>query len=226
MINNQDVSLPLRRAGGTKPQKCLTTCVRIQHIQLVPEQSEVEVMVYMDDSITGGEWIIKPESQKSASALVARAVWFTPKQGQFPVRILNLGNDRVNLHRGMRLAFAEEMNRNNANIAAISQAEGTPKATETQDLLNTLWEMVDGNDNMSASDKNKLYHLLVTYKDVFAKTKLILVEPVKHSTRYTLHLYTRRIAPAQREETTKLLQDMFSKKVIQFNHPLVHGHHL
>ena len=226
MINNQDVSLPLRRAGDTKPQKCLTTCVRIQHVQLVPEQSEVEVMVYMDDSITGGEWIIKPESQKSASALVARAVWFTPKQGQFPVRILNLGNDRVNLHRGMRLAFAEEMNRNNANIAAISQAEGTPKATETQDLLNTLWEMVDGNDNMSASDKNKLYHLLVTYKDVFAKTKLILVEPVKHNTRYTLHLYTRRIAPAQREETTKLLQDMFSKKVIQFNHPLVHGHHL
>ena len=71
--------------------------VRIQYTQHIPAQSEVEVMAQVDDFITGGDWIIEPDPQRPLPVIVARSV-VTPRQGQFPVRILNLGDDNIDLH--------------------------------------------------------------------------------------------------------------------------------
>jgi len=76
MLTNWNVSLPLRRDDActetdTGPS---TAHVKIHYTQQIPAQSKVEVMAQVDDFISGGEWIIEPDSQKSLSVMVARSV--------------------------------------------------------------------------------------------------------------------------------------------------------
>ena len=78
-------------------------------------------MAQVDDAITGGDWIIELVPQRPLPVIVARSV-VTPRQGQFPVRILNLGDDNIDLHRGTRLAKAEQLDQNDVTITAIAQA--------------------------------------------------------------------------------------------------------
>ena len=74
---------------------------------------------------------------------------------------------------------------------------------------------------MGELDKNKLYHLLVAYRDVFAadKTDFGRTNQIQHQTETggasPVRQQSRRIAPTQREETTKMLQDMLNKQIVQ-----------
>ena len=65
-------------------------------------------MVQLDDHISGDEWIIEQDPKRPLPVMVARAV-ITLQQGQFPVRILNLGDDNINLYQGTKLAVAERL---------------------------------------------------------------------------------------------------------------------
>ena len=102
--------------------------------------------------------------------------------------------------------------REEATVGAIGPPEGPS---------NQLWEMVQSNDNMGELDKNKLYHLLVAYSDVFAanKTDFGRTNQIQHKIETgeasPIRQRSRRIPPAQREETTKMLQDMLNKQIIQ-----------
>jgi len=170
-------------------------------------------MVQVDDFISGGKWTIGPDSQKPLSVMVARSV-VIPRQGQFPVRILNLGDENVNLHQ-------ERLKQDKMAIKTILIAEGASSTEDVDNLLNHLWETVQSNDTMSELDKNKMYYLLSTYKDVFAadKTDFGRTNQILHRIETggapPIWQRSRCIAPAQREETTKMLQDMISKQIIQ-----------
>ena len=219
MLPKHNVSLPLRRAKATSTPSIAS--VRIQQTQHVPAQSEVEIMAQVDDFISGGEWIIEQDPQKPLSVMVARAV-VTPMHGKFPIRILNLGDDSVDLHQGMKLAVAERLDQDSVAIKTVSPAAGGTSSTEdTNGLLSYLWETVEGNDTMGELDKNKLYHLLVAYRDVFAadKTDFGRTNQIQHQIETggasPVRQRSRRIAPTQREETTKMLQDMLNKQIIQ-----------
>ena len=222
MLPKHNVSLPLRRADATDMRSTSSAAsVRIQHTQTIPAQSEVEVMAQTDDLVSGGEWIIEQDLWKPLSVMVARAV-VTPVKGQFPIRILNLGDDSVNLHQGMKLAIAEQLDHDGVAIKTVSPtAGGTSDTKDTNSFVNDLWETVDDNDTMSELDKNKLYHLLVAYRDVFAtdRTDFGRTNRIQHRIATggatPVRQRSRRIAPAQREETTKMLQDMLNKQVIQ-----------
>ena len=169
MLPKHNVSLLLRRAKATSTPSIAS--VRIQQTQHVPAHSEVEVMAQVDDFISGGEWIIEQDPQKPLSVIVARAV-VTPMHGKFPIRILNLGDDSVDLHQGIKLAVAERLDRDSVAIKIVSPAAGGTSSTEdTNGFLSYLWETVEGNDTMGELDKNKLYHLLVAYRDVFTADK-------------------------------------------------------
>ena len=219
MLPKHSVSLPLRRAKATSTPSIAS--VRIQQTQHVPAQSEVEIMAQVDDFISGGEWIIEQDPQKPLSVMVARAV-VTPMHGKFPIRILNLGDDSVDLHQGMKLAVAERLDQDSVAIKTVSPAAGgTSRTEDTNGLLSYLWETVEGNDTMGELDKNKFYHLLVAYRDVFAadKTDFGRTNQIQHQIETggasPVRQRSRRIAPTQREETTKMLQDMLNKQIIQ-----------
>ena len=80
--------------------------------------------------------------------------------------------------------------------------------------------MVQNNDTIGELGKNKLYHLLAAYSNVFAvgKTDFGRTNQIQLKIKtgaLPIRQRSRRIPPAQREETTKILQDMLSKQIIQ-----------
>ena len=93
---------------------------------------------------------------------------------------MNLGDDNIDIHQGTRLATAELLDPDDVTIQTIAQAGHSTSSTEGPS--NQLWEMVQSNDNMGELDKNKLYHLLVAYSDVFAadKTDLGRTNQIQH----------------------------------------------
>ena len=133
-LPRHDVSLLLERTDASCTVGHLSTAnVRIQHTQHIPARSEIEVMAQVDDFISGGEWIIEQDPQRPLPVMVARAV-ITPQQGQFPVRILNLGDEGISLHQGTKLAVAERLDQDCVGIKAVSSAEYIPN---TEDTLTT-----------------------------------------------------------------------------------------
>ena len=213
-LPRHDVSLLLERTDASCTVGHLSTAnVRIQHTQHIPARSDIEVMGQVEDFISGGEWIIEQDPQRPLPVMVARAV-ITPQQEQFPVRILNLGDEGISLHQGTKLTVAERLDWDCVGIKAVSSAECIPNTEDTDG---------QSNDTMGELDKNKLYHLLVAYRDVFAadKSDFGRTNHIQHTIETDgaspVHQRSRRIAPAQQEETTKLLQDMLSKKIIQLS---------
>ena len=137
---------------------------------------------------------------------------------------MNVGNDAVTIHQGTIMAVAEQLDGNhNVAIKTVQHEKEVTKSMDpdTNSLLDYLWETVDNNDSMGELEKNKLYHLLVLYSDVFAsdKTDFGRTNRIEHRIETEgaapIRQRSRRIAPAQRAETTKLLEQMLQKKVIQ-----------
>ena len=109
--------------------------------------------------------------------MVARAV-VSPNRGEIPIRVMNVGNDAITMHRDTIMAVAEQLDGNHnvaikTEIKTVQHEKEVTKSIDpdTNSLLDYLWETVDNNDNMGELEKNQLYHLLVLYSDVFASDK-------------------------------------------------------
>ena len=80
--------------------------------------------------------------------------------------------------------------------------------------------MVQNNDTIGELGKNKLYHLLAAYSDVFAagKTDFGWTNQIQHKIKIggalPIRQKSRQIPPVEWEETTKMLQEMLSKQII------------
>ena len=84
-----------------------------------------------------------------------------------------------------------------------------------------LWDRVEGNESLDPTQKECLYQLLLSYKDIFAqnKTDFGRTSKIKHSINTgdaaPIRQPVRRVPPARREELKKLLDSMLEKGVIQ-----------
>ena len=164
--------MPLSRHGAeVQSYPCMS--VRLQETRCIPRQSEIEVVAQVDHPITGGNWIIEQDPKKSLPVMVARTV-VSPNRGEIPIRVMNVGNDDITMHRDTIVAVAEQLDGNhNVAIKTVQHEKEVTKSMDpdTISLLDYLWETVDNNDNMGELEKNQLYHLLVLYSDVFASDK-------------------------------------------------------
>ena len=88
-------------------------------------------------------------------------------------------------------------------------------------MRDALWSAVEANKDLKESEKEQLYHLLLAYKDTFAHNQADLgrTDRVQHEVRtdyaYPIRQRVLRTAPAQREETRKLIEEMLHKDIIQ-----------
>ena len=114
---------------------------------------------------------------------------------------------------------------NEADIEVISNIrtqDSSPQVISTpKELRDALWSAVEANKDLKESEKEQLYHLLLAYKDTFAHNQADLgrTDRVQHEVRtddaYPIRQRVRRTAPAQREETRKLIEEMLHKDIIQ-----------
>lgn len=188
----------------------------------IPPRSEIEVMAAGCGDVSSGVWIVEPTTNGKLPVLVAQAV-ATPRNGCIPVRLLNLSSTSTKVSKGTTVGIIQAANE--ADIEVISNVrtqDSSPQVTSTpKELRDALWSAVEANKDLKESEKEQLYHLLLAYKDTFAHNQADLgrTDRVQHEVRtddaYPIRQRVRRTAPAQREETRKLIEEMLHKDIIQ-----------
>ncbi len=158
---------------------------------------------------------------KKSSLVTARAV-VQPKLNAVPVRILNLTEEPVVVHRDTKLAELEKLEE--TMVAGIEPTtNASPQSScVTDQKRQLLWGLVEGADaELSSEEKETFFHLLLEYADVFAESD----EDLGHTDMLEHSIYTgdsppvrkrvRRIPPHRKEELHQLLQGMLDREVVQ-----------
>ena len=219
-LNNGKIVISL--SGSDTVGKSPRMVVNLLQSVHIPPQSEIEVMAAGCGDVSSGVWIVEPTTNGKLPVLVARAV-ATPRNGCIPVRLLNLSSTSTKVSKGTTVGIIQAANE--ADIEVISNIrtqDSSPQVTSTpKELRDALWSAVEANKDLKESEKEQLYHLLLAYKDTFAHNQADLgrTDRVQHEVRtddaYPIRQRVRRTAPAQREETRKLIEEMLHKDIIQ-----------
>ena len=219
-LNNGKIVISL--SGSDTVGKSPRMVVNLLQSVHIPPRSEIEVMAAGCGDVSSGVWIVEPTTNGKLPVLVARAV-ATPRNGCIPVRLLNLSSTSTKVSKGTTVGIIQAANE--ADIEVISNVrtqDSSLQVTSTpKELRDALWSAVEANKDLKESEKEQLYHLLLAYKDTFAHNQADLgrTDRVQHEVRtddaYPIRQRVRRTAPAQREETRKLIEEMLHKDIIQ-----------
>ena len=186
----------------------------------MPPLSEMEVMgrVVQLSLVSTTAWLVEPEEESKRSPIIVVRAMVIPDEGRFPVRLLNPRNEPVNLRKGDQIAVMEPLPVDIANVVAVVDDATVPRADREQ----VLWQMVSkSEDKLSNREKEQLFSVLVEFADIFAveRDELGRTGKIKHEintgTATPTRQHVRRIPPARRTETSKLIKDMLKKEVIR-----------
>ena len=211
--------------GVTLKLNCTTGVSQIAHVSItlsdslqVPACSEVEVMADVPDAVSGGTWIIEGTSSSRPALLVARML-VTPASKSVPVRLLNPRTNSVKVQRGTVVAQMESVEMNNPVFGTV-QLAGSILEPKTQ-LMESLTNQLGITNHVSGAQRQQLIELLIDFADIFS----VAPDDLGRTSKLQHHIDTgnacpvkqpiRRIPPAKRKETQKLLQEMLKKDIIQ-----------
>ena len=189
----------------------------------IPAHSEIQTMAYTS-STCKGVWLVEG-SRPDIPIIVAGAV-VTPSIGEplgsIPVLMCNPLPTETVVHKGTRIARATRL-QDESLLAPVTDARSQermlPKVSESKSKL--LWEMVQNcAADLSKEEMEMLYHVLMSYADVFAESndELGRTDMVKHSvdtgSNPPVRQQFRRMPPFRREQTRKLIEDMLKREVV------------
>ena len=187
----------------------------------VPGSSEMEVMARLGSVSQGLTLYLEGRSlPNQPSVLVAAAVVKPGGNQEVPIRLINWAPDPVTIYQGTRVATLEEI----TSDVLISEVKPTAEpmgeiAVEKQELLQAVVASTSG--SLTATQRNKLFQILLHYENVFAGTDndLGCTSQLQHhintGNAIPVRQPARRIPPYQREEVKALLNDMEKRGIIQ-----------
>ena len=210
-FTNRGTSVTLHGSRGTTATIGVTMGETLQ----VPAYSEMEVMANLVQPEASGMWIMEGDA---TPVMVARSLLANPG-GEIPVRLMNSGDQPVTLYKGKRIATLEPVEETPA-LGILAVQPKCPQVTEEKQEI--LWKLVESvGESLSEMNKEQLFFLLTEYADVFATSEEDLgrTEKVQHrintGSSAPIRQQVRRIPPAKRQETRKLLKEMLERDVIQ-----------
>ena len=140
-----------------------------------------------------------------------------PRDGSVPIRVCNPTDEKIVIQKGMIIAVLEPIDEPQ-DVAAVHEKTGEC-ATQKQTML---WEIANGTDaDLTESETERLYGLLLEYSDVFAENssdygRAHLVQRKLHTAEHPpIRQRVRRLPPSRRTEVQQLLKEMEEKNVIQ-----------
>ena len=157
--------------------------------------------------------------RRSRPALLVARMLVTPASKSVPVRLLNLRTNIVKVQRGTVVAQMESVEMNNP-VFGTAQLAGSILEPKTQ-LMESLTNQLGITNHVSGAQRQQLIELLIDFADIFS----VAPDDLGHTSKLQHHIDTgnpcpvkqpiRRIPPAKRKETQKLLQEMLKKDIIQ-----------
>ena len=164
-LGGNDCVLPLSEANSLSSSSYLP--IRAVETIEVPPYSEMDVMATVEQP-AAGVWLLEGVAEGRPAALTARAL-VTPRSGQVRVRLLNPRPERVKIYKGSKIATLEEVDEPVTQIAAVGTMEQEAVPPGKEAMLRELVEKAG--PELSVSERNEFFHLLLTYADVFASSE-------------------------------------------------------
>ena len=197
--------------GGTTVQLTSKICI--------PPRSEIEILTRTQHAVDG-TWLLEGRIVNNCSALVVRAV-VSPSNSNVIVHLLNLHSYSITVHQKTGIATLEEKN----SMCGVS--EGAAKCMNEsnevpEDMKLMFLEMVSKcSPELSDEEKDLLLHFLLTYSGIFAgpgegggRTDKQM-HKIDTGDAHPICQAARRIPPQNKEEVSKLLQDMLQKYIVE-----------
>ena len=124
-------------------------------------------------NVTEQYWLVKV-TQQETSFIVANAVvtpWKSENSLNIPVRLVNPLPIPVTIRKDTNVAQLNQLDNNSVvnTVKAQSNNVDDPPPTVSPHTEQVLWDMVEQSDvNLSDSQQQQLYTLLLGYSDIFA----------------------------------------------------------
>ena len=195
-----------RQIGTTQPIK-----VSIGETVHLLACSEMEMMANASHTGEAGVWMVEETTDKRSPIMVARAI-VEPRGGEVPVRLLNPTDQPVTLHKGTQIATLDMVEAPTDREVGKVQAHPEQGSVGKEEMLEQMVRLLER--DLTETQREQLLNLLKRYSDIFAENRQDVgrMDKVTHriSTGISppIHQPVRRVPPAKREDTRKLLQGM------------------
>ena len=172
-IDLANKTLHLREKGCDIPLRDPTPSHQSSAVQLVravrtvevPPGSSMEISASTNVAVEG-VWLLEEASDKCLLFAVARAL-VEPTSTTIPVCILNSSEEPVTVYAGMVLATLQGIETPTGEVGAVSGGE--PVAAVDAEKQEMLWHLAEkSGPDLSPSERDMFYHLLLSYADVMA----------------------------------------------------------
>ena len=195
------ISLPIQRHQNLETTGSVTICAFVKQTLHLPAFTEKEVMAKTSEPTASGAWFLESTKSQEMRVAVASAV-VSPTSGEVPIRILNPTRSPLAVYKGSKVASLEPL-ADSVNSVETSQSKPTVAVENT-----VIMEIVNkAGQKLSTLQRNKLFHSLSNYSEVFAQDKTDFGHTSKIShiipTGDAQHVRqaVRRLHPQRREDT-------------------------
>ena len=150
--------------------------------------------------------------------------WKSENSFNIPLRLVNPLPIPVTIRKDTNVAQLNQLDNNSVVITVKAQSNNVeePPPTVSSHTEQVLWDMIKQSDvNLSGSQQQQLYTLLLGYSDIFATKDsnlgraTMLQHTIQTGDSPPIRQHTRRIPHYQRDEVKKLIKEMLTKDIIQ-----------
>ena len=200
--------------------------LRINETIELPAMSGIDIIVHVPAFNTRKQdWLVEA-TQQETSFIVANAVvtpWEFENTLNIPVRLVNPSPVPVTIRKNTNVAQLNQLDSISINGVDVQcGSNDDPPLNVCPHTQQVLWDMVEQSDvNLSESQQQQLYSLLLGYSGVFATNNSnlgrasLLQHTIHTGDSLPIRQHTRRIPHYQRDEVKKLVQEMLAKNIIQ-----------
>ena len=217
-------AIPLGKTSPISAMGVNNINLKINETIELPAMSGMDIIIQVPPfTVTGQDWLVEA-TQQETSFIVANAVVVPDNTFNIPVRLVNPSSLPVIIRKNTNVAQLNQLDNNSVVGSVNVQSDSFDDLPHTisSHTEQVLWEMVEQSDvNLSDSQQQQLYTLLLGYSDVFATKDsnlgraTMLQHTIQTGDNSPIRQHTRRLPHYQRDEVKKLIQEMLTKNIIQ-----------
>ena len=232
--NRTMINLPERYIGVAKMIKCKTN-----NLIVIPPQSEAVFPATLTDYVECKQVLVEPVTLLDRLGLMGARTICMNRKGQVMVRVINLTNSQVKLHKNTTIATAAEVTDDEIN--EVRQGEPTDKIRQNNSRVNSfnqpkkrqlmrkdrVREIIEDDLNkqsdLTVQQRHELLELVQKYNSVFAENfaqmgrsdKVQHVVRLKDPHQVPIKQRAYRYGPKQREFINESIDQMLEYDIIE-----------
>lgn len=179
------------------------------------------------------ELLFVPSKDKLAKlGICAASTLFVSKHGEFPIRVINLNDEKVKIFHGTQLGVVEYVDPHESSVEHFRNVSLDNGKTNNKEHLNPTIQSINNNVNLIESEKKEISHLILEFSDIFCKHKSevghckAVTHEIETGSARPVHEPHRRVPLGLESKVDSMVEDMLTKNIIRpsespWNAPIV-----